>query len=306
MSVFRALCLRHLHLVVLLLRLAVCLEEEDDVREGRVGAEDGDQDSPYFLHKQLTLNVSVQLGSTAYLHCRIASLKDQSVSWYRRRGEEIQLITFGFQTYHNDDRFALTFQQPYDWRLRIRYVQRRDQGTYQCQVSTHPPLILTLHLQVVEAAIQILDERGVVVRERFYRAGSTMELQCRVADVPTATALQLAWYRDAHRLNYDDSRGGVSVKTEVRGSVARSWLRLSNAVQGDSGTYYCNVTNLAATSVTINVVPDEYPAAIQGGAKVLPYDAFTLLLFTLVLTQVATHHTLVCCPAGVCCLTKQR
>ncbi|KAK4295732.1 hypothetical protein Pmani_031728 [Petrolisthes manimaculis] len=60
-----------------------------------------------------------------------------------------------------------------------------------------------------EASIQILDERGVEVGEKFYRAGSTMELQCRVSDVPSATDLSLAWYRYDHRLNYDDPRGGV-------------------------------------------------------------------------------------------------
>lgn len=60
-----------------------------------------------------------------------------------------------------------------------------------------------------EASIRILDERGVELREKFYREGSTMELQCLVADVPTVTALQLAWYHHHHRLNYDDPRGGV-------------------------------------------------------------------------------------------------
>ncbi|KAG0713086.1 hypothetical protein GWK47_017007 [Chionoecetes opilio] len=227
----------------------VCLEE----REGEEGS--GAEQQPRFLHDQLTLNVSVQLGSTAHLHCRLAGITDQSVSWYRKTGDEIHLITFDFQTYHNDDRFALNFEQPNDWRLRIRFVQRRDEGSYQCQASTHPPLILTFHLQVVEASmlsslgrggnasplteasmlsflgrggnasplteasmlsflgrgeasIQILDERGVELREKFYREGSTIELQCLVADVPTATALQLAWYHHTHRLNYDDPRGG--------------------------------------------------------------------------------------------------
>lgn len=48
-----------------------------------------------------------------------------------------------------------------------------------------------------------------------------------------------------------------SLKTELRGSVARSWLRVSQAGRRDSGVYYCNVTNLAAASVTIHVVPGE-------------------------------------------------
>ncbi|XP_050720149.1 cell adhesion molecule 4-like isoform X2 [Eriocheir sinensis] len=236
-------------LLLLLLRPSACQEEG----EGEAGS--GAEVAPHFLHDLLSHNVSVQLGSTAHLHCRVAGINDQSVSWYRRTGDEIQLITFDFQTYHNDDRFALNFEQPNDWRLRIRFVQRRDEGSYQCQVSTHPPLIRTVHLQVVEASIQILDERGVELREKFYREGSTMELQCLVADVPSATALQLAWYHHQHRLNYDDPRGGVSLKTELRGSVARSWLRVSQAGRRDSGIYYCNVTNLAAASVTIHVVP---------------------------------------------------
>ncbi|XP_042219418.1 uncharacterized protein LOC121864463 [Homarus americanus] len=274
MSMFQTLGLHRLQLLLLLL-LAGCLEE-GVVADAAVGREP--QEQPHFLHDRLTLNVSVQLASTAYLHCQVTGLKDQSVSWYRRKGDEIHLITFGFQTYHNDDRFALIYEQPDDWRLRIRYVQHRDEGTYQCQVATHPPLIRTIHLQVVEAALQILDERGVVLKEKFYRAGSTIELQCHVADVPTATTLQLAWYHNNHRLNYDDSRGGVSVKTELRGTSARSWLRVNNAVTQDSGVYYCNVTHLAATSVTIHVVPDEYPAAIQGGARVSAWRGGVILL----------------------------
>ncbi|KAK8392593.1 hypothetical protein O3P69_014775 [Scylla paramamosain] len=276
-------------LLLLLLRLSVCLEE----REGEEGS--GAEEQPHFLHDQLTLNVSVQLGSTAHLHCRLAGITEQSVSWYRKTGDEIQLITFDFQTYHNDDRFALNFEQPNDWRLRIRFVQRRDEGSYQCQVSTHPPLIRTIHLQVVEASIQILDERGVELREKFYREGSTIELQCLVADVPTATALQLAWYHHQHRLNYDDPRGGVSLKTELRGSVARSWLRVTQAGRRDSGIYYCNVTNLAAASVTIHVVPDEYPAAIQRATSV---SANSVTLLVAVLTTVLASLTAAILPTA--------
>lgn len=66
-----------------------------------------------------------------------------------------------------------------------------------------------MYVYVSEADIQIIDDRGVVVREKFYRTGSTIQLQCRVSEVPTATALQLAWYHDDHRLNYDATRGGV-------------------------------------------------------------------------------------------------
>ncbi|MPC13269.1 hypothetical protein E2C01_005997 [Portunus trituberculatus] len=150
-----------------------------------------------------------------------------------------------------------------------------------------------------EAAVHILDERGVMLREKFYRVGSTIELQCRVADMPTATSLHLAWYRNYHRLNYDDVRGGVrhsfgSVKTELRGSLARSWLRVGNAIRQDSGSYSCNVTGLAAASVTVHVVPDEYPAAIQRGVRsVDQWRNLPLLLVSLAFTLIHTlPHTL--------------
>ncbi|XP_037778858.1 lachesin-like [Penaeus monodon] len=278
--------------LLLLLRLAVCFEEDevkDYVGGSGGGPGGGGQDQPRFLHDELTVNVSVQLGSTAHLHCRITGLRDQSVSWHRRKGDDIQLITVGFHTYHNDDRFSLTYEHPHDWRLRIRYVQNRDEGAYECQVSTHPPLIRTIHLHVVVPAIQILDDRGVVLREKFYRTGSTIQLQCKVADVPTATSLQLAWYHGNQRLNYDARRGGVSVKTELRGSVARSWLLVNNARKEDSGTYYCNITELTSTGVNIHVVPDKYPAAIQRGSRFAPWrlmtvamTVFSVLVFPLV------------------------
>ena len=37
------------------------------------------EQQPHFLHEQRALNMSVQRGSTAYLHCRVADLQDQSV-----------------------------------------------------------------------------------------------------------------------------------------------------------------------------------------------------------------------------------
>ncbi|KAA0192569.1 hypothetical protein HAZT_HAZT002450 [Hyalella azteca] len=124
--------------------------------------------------------------------------------------------------------------------------------------------MLVLLLQKAVPAIQILDDRGEVLTEKFYNSGSTIELQCVVANVPTASSLQLAWYHGENRLNYDARRGGVSVKTELRGTLAKSWLRVGDAKTEDSGIYYCNVTELSATSVTIHVVAEKYPAAMQG------------------------------------------
>lgn len=67
----------------------------------------------------------------------------------RRKGEELTLITFGKHTYSSDSRYSLEFEEPNDWRLFIQNVKKKDEGPYECQISSHPPLVLVVYLSVV-------------------------------------------------------------------------------------------------------------------------------------------------------------
>jgi len=86
---------------------------------------------------------------------------DLQVSWVRRKhGEDdLQLLTVGLHTYSGDSRYTVEFQYPNNWRLQIKFTNKRDEGTYECQISTHPPKVIQIHLhingeQLSERAIQ--------------------------------------------------------------------------------------------------------------------------------------------------------
>ncbi|KAF9423646.1 hypothetical protein HW555_000972 [Spodoptera exigua] len=104
---------------------------------------------PFFEDDVSTNNVTAQLGSRVHLHCRVHDLGEKTISWVRRRGEELHLLSFGRHTYSADSRYSLAFEHPNDWRLLIQYVSERDEGFYECQISTHPPLVRRVHLSVV-------------------------------------------------------------------------------------------------------------------------------------------------------------
>lgn len=71
------------------------------------------------------------------------------VSWVRRKEEQLHLITFGASTYISDSRYSLEFKQPNDWQLHIQYANERDEGQFECQINTSPPLVLILYLEVI-------------------------------------------------------------------------------------------------------------------------------------------------------------
>lgn len=57
----------------------------------------------------------------------------QHVSWVRRR--DWHILSSGMLTYTNDERFQILHPEGSDdWTLQIKYVQKRDNGTYECQV----------------------------------------------------------------------------------------------------------------------------------------------------------------------------
>ncbi|KAF4525856.1 hypothetical protein B566_EDAN013295 [Ephemera danica] len=57
------------------------------------------------------------------------------VSWVRRRnGDDLELLTVGLHTYSGDSRYTVEFQYPNNWRLQVKYANKRDEGLYDVQL----------------------------------------------------------------------------------------------------------------------------------------------------------------------------
>ncbi|XP_061503626.1 uncharacterized protein LOC1276929 isoform X1 [Anopheles gambiae] len=135
-------------------------------------------------------NTTVQLGGVAFLVCKVAGVDRvgvnwNQISWIRRR--DWHILSSGAQMYTNDERFAILHTPGSNtWTLQIKFVQRRDHGTYECQVSTPTGIISHfVNLQVVVPEAFILGSG-----ELHVDMGSTINLVC-IIEKPTATAVRV-------------------------------------------------------------------------------------------------------------------
>lgn len=81
-------------------------------------------------------------------------IQDKSVSWVRIRDEHI--LTVDRVIFIADERFnafhptgSEADQPDQSWQLQIKYVQARDEGIYECQVSSEPKVSARIYLHVV-------------------------------------------------------------------------------------------------------------------------------------------------------------
>ncbi|CAB3260640.1 unnamed protein product [Arctia plantaginis] len=104
---------------------------------------------PYFEEEKYT-QVTAHVGAEALLNCRVVMLKDKTVMWLRNTTESAQLLTVGPALYAGDNRIAVKFQYPNNWRLSMNPVKFSDAGHYMCQISTHPPRTIFTNLTVLQ------------------------------------------------------------------------------------------------------------------------------------------------------------
>lgn len=238
---------------------------------------DKNHQQPYFDNSTVT-NVTSQLGTTTYLNCRVKQLGDRTVSWIRRH--DFHILTSGLYTYTNDQRFhAIHLDRSDDWTLQIKYVQKRDEGMYECQVTwDHGILSLFVTLNVVVPKASIIG-----APDYYIKSGSTINLTCTITQSPEPP-VYVFWYHNERMINYDTMRGGITVKTE-KGEVTSSTLLIANAQHSDSGNYTCSPSSTEPTSITVHVLNGDKPAPIKDPQTSTGSCSLTLTLRLLFVTS---------------------
>ncbi|XP_013169661.1 PREDICTED: cell adhesion molecule 1-like [Papilio xuthus] len=136
---------------------------------------------PYFEESNVTQK-EAHVGSEALLNCRVVMLKDKTVMWLRNTSDVAQLLTVGREAHAGDSRITVKFQYPNNWRISINPVKTSDEGLYMCQISTHPPRTIYSNLTVLPPVLTINGDKLHVVKDRFYKAGSSIKLSCAISE----------------------------------------------------------------------------------------------------------------------------
>ncbi|CAG7692176.1 unnamed protein product [Allacma fusca] len=217
---------------------------------------------PYFDTSTPT-NITAQLGTHAFLPCKVKQLGNKSVSWIRKRDSHI--LTVDRYTFIADERFQVLHNGD-TWTLQIKYVQSRDAGMYECQVTSEPKMSHFVQMEVVVPQTKILGESDL-----FVKSGSTVQIRCIITQSLEQPAY-IFWYHDGGRVvNLFGKHQSVE---RVTSDTTIGILVIKSTEKRDSGNYTCAPSNLDSASVMLHVLNGEHPAAMQQGSSGSNYSMF--------------------------------
>ncbi|XP_063698273.1 zwei Ig domain protein zig-8 [Culicoides brevitarsis] len=221
---------------------------------------------PYFDFN-VQRNITVTVGQTGFLNCRVERLGDKDVSFIRKK--DLHILTAGTLTYTSDQRFTvLRRENPSMWTLQIKYPQISDSGTYECQINTEPKMSLSYTFNVVELKAQILGPNDLYVK-----SGSQIIINCKLTQGPHDLG-SILWYKGNEIVDTSIQQNSISQinnkKYHDRISIETDWsdglkstLTIKRAIQSDTGNYTCVPTIAKSSSVWVQVISGEHPAAMQ-------------------------------------------
>ncbi|XP_018797995.1 PREDICTED: uncharacterized protein LOC108974545 [Bactrocera latifrons] len=237
---------------------------------------------PYFDF-DVPRNLTVTVGQTGFLHCRVERLGDKDVSWIRKR--DLHILTAGSTTYTSDQRFqVIRPENSGNWTLQIKYPQQRDSGIYECQINTEPKMSLSYTFNVIELKANIIGPTDLYVK-----SGSDINLTCRIMQGPHELG-NIFWYKGTEIIDMSANLNEIDSVTRI--SVDNDWtdgltsrLKIRRAMPSDTGNYTCVPTIAKSSSVYVHVIIGEHPAAMQHNSSSMYsgnfYCSICCMLFTI-------------------------
>ncbi|XP_050091836.1 zwei Ig domain protein zig-8-like [Anopheles aquasalis] len=235
---------------------------------------------PYFDFS-VNRNVTVNVGQTGFLFCRVERLGEQDVAWIRKR--DLHILTMGASTYTSDQRFqVLRPEGSVNWTLQIKYPQMRDSGVYECQINTEPKMSLSYMLNVIELRARVLGPSDI-----FIKSGSEITLVCVIQQGPHELGT-VFWYKGNTLVEPSTQENDILTGENRRISIETDWtdvltsrLRIKRAIQSDTGNYTCVPTMAKSASVYAHVISGEHPAAMQHNSAASVPRPLLVLVHTL-------------------------
>lgn len=252
----------------------------------------------------LPQDVSGVVGQTAYLTCRVFDRTNSTVSWIRH--SDLHILTVGRYTYTADNRYQSIYNPTTDeWILQIKYLQSRDSGMYECQVSTQPVRSFFVRLNILdespsklyeEPSYPQLNEQKVAAAEIMggsevhVEKGSTLNLTCVVRNAREKPHY-LLWYHKNETIDYTSPRGGISVvNSENSSPEITSTLLLYQVGENDSGPYSCRPSNTEVAVTMVYVIRDEHQQNLKSisnsGSQLSKLNSVQLLLLSVISVKI--------------------
>ncbi|KAL7295137.1 hypothetical protein TKK_0011446 [Trichogramma kaykai] len=91
--------------------------------------------------------------------------------------------------------------------------------------------------------------------EHHVDVGSIINLVCIIEKSPTPPQY-VFWYHNNRMINYDTTRGSVTVQTDPGPTQSR--LTIRQAVESDTGNYTCSASNTKPASIFVFVTEGKY------------------------------------------------
>ncbi|XP_021345730.1 uncharacterized protein LOC110445429 isoform X2 [Mizuhopecten yessoensis] len=220
-------------------------------------------------------NVTVHLGQTAHLKCKIKYLGTKAVQW--RKIPHSYPLTIGDMPFSPREEISINHRDLDEfvsqWTLVIKETKPDDTGSYECKVSASETFTYTVNLVVLDKPAYI--EKTIWLQgTEFVSLSQMINLTCNATGVDRAPE-HIDWFHNGHIVHQSDpkwrDRLRISMfQPEVPGRSLISQLIIDFSRLTDQGNYVCRSSEKKTTSINVHVLNGgRFPPKESGGRFVM-------------------------------------